>query len=81
MNISVVIVTRNRARYLAGALLTLSQLDYDANDFELIVADNGSTDATADLCEFYKKIFPNFSYIFDSRPGQIVGWHQALNVS
>ena len=78
MNISVIIVTRNRAQYLAGALLALSRLEYPSNDFEVIVADNGSADATSDACEIYKKIFSNFRYIFDMRPGQIVGWHQAL---
>ena len=78
MNFSIVIVTRNRARYLAGALFALSQLEYPFEDCEIIVADNGSTDSTSDVCSSYEKIFPNFRYIFDSRPGQIIGWHLAL---
>jgi glycosyltransferase involved in cell wall biosynthesis len=78
MKITIVIVTRNRAKYVAGALLALSQLDYSMEDFEVIVADNGSTDSTADVTSAYEKLFPNFRYFFDPRPGQIVGWHMAL---
>ncbi len=78
MDISIVIVTRNRARYLAGALLSLSQLDAAGISYEVIVADNGSTDATRDICATYEKILPNFQFFFDDRPGQIVGWHKAL---
>ena len=78
MDISVVIVTRNRARYLAGALLALSQNDSADINFEIIVADNGSSDSTPDICETYQKLFPNFRSFYDGRPGQIVGWHQSL---
>lgn len=78
MDISIVIVTRNRARYLAGALLALSQLEAAGISFEVIVADNGSSDATPDICATYEKILPNFQHFFDDRPGQIVGWHKAL---
>jgi GT2 family glycosyltransferase len=57
MDISIVIVTRNRAQYVAGALLSLSQLDFPMGDFEVIVADNGSTDSTAEVCSTYEKFF------------------------
>ena len=40
MEISVVIVTRNRAKYLAGALLSLAAQDFDGQRFEVIVGDN-----------------------------------------
>ena len=78
MDISVVIVTRNRARYVAGALLALSQQDAHTDSFEVIVGDNGSTDSTPTVCESYGKVFGRFRYFHDARPGQLVGWHTAL---
>jgi glycosyltransferase involved in cell wall biosynthesis len=78
MDISVVIVTRNRAKYLAGALLSLAAQDFDAARFEVIVGDNGSTDATNHVAAVHAKTFANFHHFHDPRPGQIVGWHTAL---
>jgi len=78
MDISVVIVTRNRAKYLAGALLSLAAQDFDGQRFEVIVGDNGSTDSTGDVAASHAKTFANFHHFFDPRPGQIVGWHRAL---
>ena len=78
MDISVVIVTRNRAKYLAGALLSLAAQDFDGQRFEVIVGDNGSTDATGDVAASHAKTFANFHHFHDPRPGQIVGWHTAL---
>jgi len=49
--ISVVIPAFNEAGYLPRALESLSRQTY--RDFEVIVADNGSTDATASIAEQY----------------------------
>jgi GT2 family glycosyltransferase len=46
---SVLILTRNRARWLAGALEALRRLDYPA--YEVVVVDHGSTDDTAALVD------------------------------
>jgi glycosyltransferase involved in cell wall biosynthesis len=48
MTLSVVIATRNRANFLARALDSLAG-QRDAPPFETIVADNGSSDATAEI--------------------------------
>lgn len=81
MDVSVIIVTRNRCRSLGGALEALMALAPGGPAFELIVADNGSTDATGDVCDSLGKYFPEFTYLYDPRPGQIVGWHKALAIS
>ena len=47
--ISVVIATRDRAERLAGILRTLAAQTLPAERFEVIVIDDGSTDATADV--------------------------------
>ena len=48
--VSIVIPTRNRARYLAVALASLADQDFDAG-YEVLVVDDGSTDDTAAVVE------------------------------
>lgn len=79
--LSIVIATHNRAQSLAGALTAISNLDYPHAEIEIIVADNGSTDNTQFIAESLGRVFPNFKYLYDPRPGQIVGWHGALAVA
>ncbi|NQV55050.1 MAG: glycosyltransferase family 2 protein, partial [Rhodospirillales bacterium] len=76
--ISVVIATHNRAQSLAKCLAALAKFDYPMSELEVIVSDNASSDATEAVAEGFKKVFPNFAYLFDPRPGQLVGWHRGL---
>lgn len=78
LDLSIIISTRNRAKSLAQSLQAIVELDISFDKVEVLVADNGSSDSTASVCQIYGKIIPHFSYIFDSRPGQLVGWHRAL---
>ena len=78
MDLSIIISTRNRAQSLAKALESITKLNISLEQIEVLVSDNGSTDSTPSICHMYEKIFPQFKYIFDVRPGQIVGWHRAL---
>ncbi len=78
MDISVVIVTKNRAELLSRSLNALRHQEYPLYSFEVIVADNGSTDDTHSVCQEISTELNEFSYIYDSRPGQLVGWHRAL---
>ena len=48
MTFSIVIATRDRAEFLERALASL-ELQADAPDFEVVVADNGSSDRTQDV--------------------------------
>lgn len=77
-SLTVVIATRNRAKVLSGALAALVAQNGTSAEFEIIVADNGSTDATADVCAGFAKVLPGLRLIQDPRPGQLVGWHRAL---
>ncbi|MBT3989933.1 MAG: glycosyltransferase family 2 protein [Rhodospirillaceae bacterium] len=81
MNISVTITTVNRADRLVSGLEALLAQDFPKSDFEVIVADNGSTDPTKDVCDDYASKFENFTYLYDARPGQMVGWHRALKIA
>ncbi len=80
MEISIAITSCNRATSLARTLEALAVQDFPPGDFEVIVADNGSTDDTRDVCGAYGKKIDNFTYIYDNRPGQLVGWHRSLNI-
>jgi glycosyltransferase involved in cell wall biosynthesis len=77
MDITVTITTVNRADRLAKSLEALVGQDFSRSSFEVIVADNGSTDHTKEICDGFAARIENFTYFFDARPGQIVGWHQA----
>lgn len=79
--LSIAIATHNRAQSLAITLTALSELDYPLTDIEVIVADNGSTDNTGFIAQTFERLFPNFRYLFDPRPGQLIGWHAALAVA
>ncbi|MDC0190195.1 glycosyltransferase [Rhodospirillales bacterium] len=82
MDLSIVIATRNRASSLARTLDELLKLDNPTEKkIEVIVSDNGSSDATKTICQMFENRFPHFRYIFDRRPGQLVGWHRALLAS
>lgn len=78
MNFTVSITTCNRAESLARTLDAVRAQDYDAGAVEIIVADNGSTDHTKSVCESAASQIKDFTYIYDARPGQLVGWHLAL---
>lgn len=53
MLISVVIPAYNEEKYLGRCLAALARQTYPANRFEVIVVDNNSTDATAEIAQRY----------------------------
>ena len=62
--VTVIIPTYNRVRYLREAIDSV--LSQDFRDFELIVVDDGSTDATSDLMDAYSS---RLRYIFQEHHG------------
>ena len=52
--VSVIIPAKNEAAYLKSCLESLLALKYPKNRYEIIVADNGSTDETVAIAESYK---------------------------
>lgn len=69
--ISVVICTYNRCQLLKGALESLLDQTLDKNQFEIIIADNGSTDDTKYLVKAYidKHNEYNIRYICEPKQG------------
>jgi glucosyl-dolichyl phosphate glucuronosyltransferase len=68
VGVSVIVPTRNRGRYLEECLQSLAVQDYDGQ-FEVIVVDNGSTDATPELLERWRRRDPRFQTTVESRVG------------
>jgi glycosyltransferase involved in cell wall biosynthesis len=67
---SVIIITRNRARFLPKALESLINQDYKNEKYEIIVVDNNSNDDTASIVERFKREFPNkIHYVFEPEIG------------
>lgn len=67
--ISATICTHNRAEYLGKALKSLSVQTLPAEDFEVLVVDNASTDDTAALVESVRPILPSLRYVFEGSLG------------
>jgi len=66
--VSVVIPAYNAAATLAEQLEALAAQEYDG-DWEVVVADNGSTDGTPELARRYRDRFKAFTLV-DSGPGR-----------
>ncbi len=69
-----IICTHNRERYLERCILSLFDQSLDEEQYEILVIDNGSTDSTKEICDRFIDR-PNFHYIFEP----ILGLSQARN--
>src|ERR1700730_11702421 len=85
--LSVGLPVYNGANYLAESLEALLGQSYE--DFELIIADNASTDGTADICRRYGKqdsriryfrqpsnvgLAPNHNFVVEQARGELFKW-------
>lgn len=66
-NFSVIIATHNREHYLRRALDSLQRQTLSPDQWEVIVADNASTDGTAALVEKIRAGWPSLRYLFLDR--------------
>jgi glycosyltransferase involved in cell wall biosynthesis len=62
MNLTVIIPCRNAVRTIGEQLDALAEQEWDG-EWELIVADNGSTDGSRELVESYIRRLPNLCWI------------------
>ena len=69
--ISVVICTYNRDKFIGEALNCLAKQDLSADEFEIIVVDNNSTDNTAGIANNFIATHPelNARYVLESNKG------------
>ncbi len=80
MKASVIIPTRNRARLLDDCLRSLVGQTLPADQFEVIVVDNGSSDATAEVAERYASRL-QLRREFLAEPGLHVGRHAGMRLA
>jgi glucosyl-dolichyl phosphate glucuronosyltransferase len=77
--ISVVICTRNRARLLNRALISLVEQAFPRRDYEILVVDNQSTDRTYEIVKQFQE--KGVRYLREDRIGSSVarntGWSNA----
>ena len=59
--ISVIVCTYNRDKYLYKALSHIASNDYPANDYEIVLVNNNSTDNTLAETERFKLVYPNIN--------------------
>ena len=52
-NVSIIIPAKNEAKYLGKCLHSLSRLNFPEKRYEIIIADNGSTDQTVQIAHSY----------------------------
>jgi glycosyltransferase involved in cell wall biosynthesis len=81
--VSVVIATRNRERLLTETLRSLIGQQWPREQYEIIVADNGSTDGTRAIVESAALLpdAPAIRYLHVTRPGKSFAVNAALELT
>lgn len=81
MLLSIIIPTKNRAERLKFVLLSIQHNQVQDTAYEVIVIDNGSSDETPDVCRSFEGLLPNYSYVYDERPGLLTGRHRGASLA
>jgi glycosyltransferase involved in cell wall biosynthesis len=79
--VSIVIATRNRSVLLGQALRALARQTWRADDLEIIVADNGSTDDTRDVVRSNEASGCAVRYLSVPEPGKSHAVNAALRIA
>lgn len=81
MRFSVIVATRDRAEFLDRALESLAK-QIGAPSFEVVIVDNGSTDATAQIVERARNHQPyDVIYVYEERPNRGAARNRGLAVA
>jgi succinoglycan biosynthesis protein ExoA len=79
--ISVIVPVRNEAACLGDTLRLLLSQRYDAERFEVVVADGGSTDGTRDVVRGLQRRFPNLKLVDNPKRWSSAGRNAAIRAS
>jgi GT2 family glycosyltransferase len=79
--ISVIMPVRNEAAFLRGTLYQLLEQDYDADRFEILVADGRSTDGTAEIVRELMQRHPNLRLLDNPGVWSSAGRNQAIRAA
>lgn len=75
MRISIIIPTYNRAEVILRSLQTWASQTCAADDFELIIVDNNSSDGSDAIIKDFIKDKPNFRYVLETQKGSTYARH------
>jgi len=78
VEISLIVATFNRGSLLKGTLKSILDQTLDAETYEIIIVDNGSTDNTKGIVNSVILEYPvhRIRYIFEPEPGLLAGRHR-----
>lgn len=71
-DVSVVVVCYNEEANIGECLDSLVGQDYSSGTYEIVVVDNGSTDATADIVKEFQNRYPFIRIIVEPRRGMAI---------
>ena len=77
---SIIIPSYNRSDEINELLTSLAKIEFEADHFEVIIADDGSTDGTNDLVQNFQKSVP-FALHYLSQKNQGPGAARNLGMS
>ena len=82
IQISILIATKDRAGSLARTLDSLlTDVNTSRNDWEVIVADNGSSDQTSEICHTFARRFPDhFNFLYENHGGKSCALNQGFQI-
>lgn len=81
IEISVIICTLNRSKYLEKAIYSLQNQEYDLQKMEIIIVDGGSTDQTREIVYSYQKKIPNLIFFSQKAQGLSAARNTGVNIA
>jgi glycosyltransferase involved in cell wall biosynthesis len=78
MKASIIVPTLNRSALLSKAVRSIALQTVPADQFEIIVIDNGSTDSTREIVDALIENHPHHEirYVYEPEPGLLAGRHR-----
>ena len=81
MKLSIIIPIYNTAKYLHRCINSCINQDVALNDFEIILINDGSTDESHSICEFYKTEYENIRYVQQENSGLSIVRNNGLDLA
>jgi len=79
--LSIIIPVYNTERFLPECIESCLKLESTFNDFEIILVDDGSTDKSLSICNYYKNIYPNIKVLSQENQKQGAARNNGLNIA
>lgn len=81
MKLSIIITVYNAEKYLEKCLESISLQNLNAEDFEVICINDGSTDNTLSILETFKQKYKNIIIVSHENSGEAISRNRALNLA